>query len=171
MMRMTVGTLALALLAGACSQPAEAPAEEAAAPEDSEPMALTPVDTPPDADSASLDAPELAPVSRAEIEAELEPGAGCSLEDDGKLLLVAVEGDAIARPNGTLRHFAFDGDLNALWDGGVFTAGAITITVERSEGEGERIDEVTSWPAVATVAEEGRSSDAVYEAASWECGT
>jgi hypothetical protein len=129
-----------------------------------EPQTLTPVDTPPE-----IEAPALAAVARADIEAELEPGAGCSVEQDGKSLLVAIEGDAIARPYGTLRHFAFDGDLDALWDGGDFTAGAITITVMPDEGEGEQIDEVTMRPARIVVREEGQEGEAEI-LAEWHCG-
>lgn len=167
MTRDSFGFFGLALVLAACSQSADVPAAEAESAEDGAQQALTPVDTP---DSASIEAPALAPVSRAELEAELEAGAGCSLEEDGKLLLVAVDGDAIARPHGTLRHFTFDGDLDALWEGGTFTAGVISVTIERGEGEGEQIEGVTAWPAIATIAEEGQDGSAVYEDVTWECG-
>jgi len=122
-------------------------------------------------DGEPLDeAPLLGPVSTIEIEAELEPGAGCSVEADGKALLVAVEGDAIAHPYGTLRHFTFAGDADALRDGGVFTAGAITITVRPGDGEGEQIGDVLVKPARVTVREEGQAEQGEI-AAEWHCGT
>ncbi|MBC2778188.1 hypothetical protein [Parasphingopyxis marina] len=127
-------------------------------------QALTPVDAPPE-----IEAPALAAVARVDIEAELEPGAGCSVEQDGKSLLVAVEGDAIARPYGTLRHFAFAGDLDALWDGGEFTAGAITIVVTPEDGEGEQIDTVTVKQASVRVREDGQEGEAELRA-EWHCG-
>jgi len=127
-------------------------------------QALTPVDAPPE-----IEAPALAAVARVDIEAELEPGAGCSVEQDGKSLLVAVEGDAIARPYGTLRHFAFEGDLDVLWDGGEFTAGAITIIVTPEEGEGEQIDTVTVKQASVIVRDDGQQGEAELRA-EWHCG-
>ncbi|MGJ8537872.1 MAG: hypothetical protein ACSHW2_12015 [Parasphingopyxis sp.] len=129
------------------------------------PQLLTPVDTVPE-----VAAPELAPISYADIEAELEAGAGCSVEADGKALLVAVEGDAIALPNGTLRHFEFDGDLDALWDGGTFTAGVFSITVTPGEGEGEQIEEVRVKPATVVIREEGQDGETEMRA-EWHCGS
>lgn len=130
-----------------------------------EPQLLTPVDTQPE-----IVAPILAPVSYAEIETELEAGAGCSIVDDGKALLVAVEGDAIALPNGTLRHFEFDGEAEALWDGGTFTAGVISIRVSLGEGEGEQIDEVLVKPATVTIREDGQDAETEMRA-EWHCGS
>lgn len=129
-----------------------------------EPQRLTPVDTVPE-----VETPALAPVSYADIEAELEAGAGCSIEDDGKALLVAVEGDAIALPNGTLRHFEFDGDFDALWDGGTFTAGVISIVVTPGEGEGEQIEGVLVKPATVVIREDGQDGETEMRA-EWHCG-
>lgn len=129
-----------------------------------EPQLLTPVDTVPE-----VVAPVLAPISYADIEAELEAGAGCSIEDDGKALLVAVEGDAIALPNGTLRHFEFDGDVDALWDGGTFIAGVISIAVSPGEGEGEQIEGVLVKPATVVIREDGQDGETEMRA-EWHCG-
>jgi hypothetical protein len=128
------------------------------------PSRLTPVDTEP-----VVEAPALAPLSRAEIEAELEPGAGCSVEEDGKALLVAVDGDAIARPHGTLRHFAFAGDLEALQGGGVFHAGVITITVTPVAGEGEQVEGVLVRSTTVLIQEQGQEGETEMRA-EWHCG-
>ncbi|QLC23791.1 hypothetical protein HFP57_01240 [Parasphingopyxis algicola] len=128
------------------------------------PQLLTPVDTPP-----PVELPVLAPISYAVIEAELEAGAGCSVVEDGKALLVAVEGDAIAQPNGTMRHFAFDGEPDALWDGGTFTAGVFSIEVTPGEGEGEQIEGVLVKPASVLVREEGQEGETEIRA-EWHCG-
>lgn len=128
------------------------------------PQLLTPVDTPP-----PVELPVLAPISYAVIEAELEAGAGCSVVEDGKALLVAVEGDAIAQPNGTMRHFEFDGEPDGLWDGGTFTAGAISITVTPGEGEGEQIEGALVKPASVLVREEGQNGETEMRA-EWHCG-
>lgn len=156
---------ALALMSCSSGSADDADRDAAAdAGETDEASKLTPVDAEP-----IDEAPLLGPVSTIEIEAELEPGAGCSVEADGKALLVAVEGDAIAHPYGTLRHFTFAGDPDALWDGGAFTAGAITITVRPGEGEGEQIGEVLVKPARVTVREEGQVEQGEI-AAEWRCG-
>lgn len=128
------------------------------------PQRLTPVDEPPE-----IEAPVLAPLSFTDIEAELEAGAGCSVVADGKALLVAIDGDAIAQPYGTLRHFEFDGEFEALGDGGSFTAGVITIVVEPEEGEGEQIETQLVRPAVVTIREDGQEGEAEIRG-EWQCG-
>ncbi|WP_299326562.1 hypothetical protein [Parasphingopyxis sp.] len=132
--------------------------------EDEQPL-LTPVDAPPEEPQE----PVLAPISYAIIEAELEPGAGCSVVEDGKALLVAVEGDAIALPNGTMRHFEFGGEADTLWDGGTFTAGAIAIEVTPEEGDGEMVETVNVKPATVVVREEGQEGETEMRA-EWHCG-
>ena len=128
------------------------------------PQLLTPVDTPPEPEE-----PVLAPISNAVIEAELEAGAGCSVVEDGKALLVAVEGDAIALPNGTMRHFEFGGEPETLWEGGTFVAGAISIEVAPAEGEGEMLETVNVKPATVTVREDGQEGETQMRA-EWHCG-
>lgn len=113
--------------------------------------------------------PEMGAIGMADIEAELAPGSGCSLVYDGKDLLVAVDGDAIAKPNGTTLHFDFEGDLAALFAGGAFTAQGITITVTPAETEGQRIDELNIKPATATV--ERADGGRVRFEAEWQCGS
>lgn len=176
MVRMKRGWLiaAGALALAACSSQGDDATAEGDAGD--EPQALTPVDTAP-----QIEAPALAPLSQAEIEAELEAGGGCSVEQDGKALLVAVDGDAIARPYGTMRHFSFgragEGEeyeapsgsqLDALYDGGVFRAGAITVTVVPEEGDGEQIGEVLVKTALVTISEENEGTGEIR--AEWHCG-
>ncbi len=157
----------VALILAGCTEPAGQPdASDATRADDSETQTLTPVDAAPE-----IEQPALGPISRAEIEAELMPGAGCSVEDDGKALLVAVDEDAIAEPYGTLRHFRFDGETGAFSEGGVFVAGAISVTIEPADVEAERVgEEAFSRPARITMREEGQSEDFVLEAA-WVCGS
>lgn len=129
-----------------------------------EPQRLTPVDEPPE-----IVAPALEPLSLADIEAELEPGAGCSLVEDGKALLVAIDGDSIARPYGTLRHFEFAGGLDELTEGGSFTAGVITIVVTLGEDEGEMVETQLVRPATAVIREDGQEGEAQIRG-EWQCG-
>ncbi len=158
---------AAALILAGCNEPAGEPdARDATPTENSEPQTLTPVDAAPE-----IEQPALGPISRAEIEAELMSGAGCSVEDDGKALLVAVDEDAIAEPYGTLRHFRFEGETGEFSEGGVFVAGAISVTVEPADVEAEQVaEEAFSRPARITMREEGLSEDFVLEA-SWVCGS
>ena len=167
-----ISAIALTALAGCERTEAPQPAEETGAVNGEEAPQLTPVDGPPSTPAE----PVLAGIAYADIEAELEAGAGCSVEQDGKNLLTAVEGDAIAKPYGTLRHFEFtpheeseNGELDALWGGGTFTAGAITIAVTPEEGEGEQIGEVNEREAEVVFTEEGQPSQTI--AATWQCGS
>lgn len=113
--------------------------------------------------------PEMGAIGMADIEAELAPGAGCSIVHDGRNLLVAVDGDAIAKPNGTTLHFDFEGDLEALFAGGAFTGQGITITVSPAETEGQQIEELNVKPASVTIA--GEDGARTRFEAEWQCGS
>lgn len=170
MKRFLVLGAAIAMLAGCERVDDGEPAAEPAAQAEAEAPRLTPVDEP-----AASDEPLLAGLAYADIAAELEPGVGCHVEQDGKNLLTAVDGDAIAKPYGTLRHFEFvpaadEEGLEALWEGGRFTAGAITIHVTPAEGEGEQVGEVTVREAEIVFSEEGQPGAQTLEA-TWQCGS
>jgi len=111
--------------------------------------------------------PDLEAIGREEIERELAPGAGCDLSQDGRYLLVAVTGDAIAKVRGRIVHLRADGPVGPT--GGFFRGPGITISVGRKTDTGRRIDEVTSWPAeVAILAENIRERNRLE--AVWSCG-
>lgn len=90
----------------------------------------------------------LRPLSRADIERELEPGAGCSLDDSGRgPLLVAVEGDAIVDQRGRIVHLKPEArTLGALMRGGRFTGDGLVLEIDR-EHQVEQEGEVTTWQA------------------------
>lgn len=171
MIRFLVLGVTIAALAGCERVDQGEPAEPETAEAGGEAPRLTPVDGPP-----APEEPLLAGLAYADIEAELEPGAGCHAEQDGKNLLTAIDGDAIAKPYGTLRHFEFAGageqerGPDALWHGGSFTAGAITVTVAPAEGEGEQIGEVTVREAEIAFSEEGQPGARTLTA-TWQCGS
>lgn len=173
MKQVAIGLILPVLLLTGCRQGENPEPVEGAETETADAPALTPVDTPP----PEPEEPLLAGIAYADIEAALEPGAGCHIEQDGKNLLTAVAEDAIAKPYGTLRHFAFEsaaedpeGALDALWAGGVFTAGAIAVTVTPADGEGEQVEEVNIRAAEVRFAEEGQPDEQVF-AATWRCGS
>lgn len=130
--------------------------------------------------SASLGAPPAAPpppdiatlrpIGRADIERELESGAGCSLDGTGTAgpLLVAVAGDAIVNAGGRIVHLEpVAGDLSELFRGGRFAGPNMTVLVER-EGVVERVDEVTTWQATLRI-QAGKTSFASFHHR-WSCG-
>jgi membrane-associated protease RseP (regulator of RpoE activity) len=110
------------------------------------------------------------PIDRAAIERELEPGAGCSLDDGipAGPLLVAVAGDAIVKINGRIVHVKpAANDLAELFKGGRFVAPGVTIEVQR-EGKVERVDEVTTWQATLHI--RGGETGFTSFHHRWSCG-
>jgi len=115
-------------------------------------------------------APALKRVSRFDVERELSPGAGCELIHDGAAMLVAVVGDAIARPADKLVHLRRSGtDLGSLARGGRFEAGdlSITITIDPAARPSKPVGETQGRPAQVTVTQGSASVD--FDAR-WTCG-
>jgi hypothetical protein len=129
------------------------------------PAARNPVPDPPPPPPLAADFADLSPLSRAEIERELESGAGCSI--DGPLL-VAVDGDAIVKEGGRVRHLKPEAtDLQALFRGGRFVGEGLVVEVRR-ELELKRQDELISWQATLDV-KRGRRGYTTYHM-QWSCG-
>ena len=171
------------LYAASCSRAAE-PVEDRSAGDET--PAVTPVDTPP------VEAPTLGALAQADIEAGLGEEPGCSLIQDGRNLLSAIEGDAIAKPYGTVRHFEFadsgegeaatdgqagmaraEGDSEEpdadLEEGGRFVAGTISVAIVPTEPREEQIGAVRFRQVAVTVRERGVEAPARF-AAEWHCG-
>ena len=107
-------------------------------------------------------APTLERVTRFDIERELSPGAGCELARDGSPLLVAVVGDAIAKPADKLVRLRRSGtDLGSLALGGRFEAGdlSITVTIDPAGAPAEPVSETGGRPAQVTVTKGAASED------------
>ena len=112
----------------------------------------------------------LRPLSRADIERELEPGAGCSLDGDDQRgpLMVAVAGDAIINDAGKIVHLrSLARDLRELSKGGHFEGGGLQLEIER-EHTIERMDEVTTWQATLRVARGPVGVTSFHHR--WSCG-
>lgn len=145
-----------------------AAADQIPAPEPVPPGARLPGPPPPPPPAPSIGG--LLPITRAAIERELEPGAGCSLDGNGTSgpLLVAVTDDAIVNLAGRIVHLKPKAaDLATLFRGGQFVGQGVTVEVDR-EGEVERADEVTTWQATLHV----RSGDTGFTSFHhrWSCG-
>ncbi|HEY0627158.1 MAG TPA: hypothetical protein VGD10_10555 [Allosphingosinicella sp.] len=146
---------------------AATPASEASAPAPSAPVnSQQPPAAGKSADASGGEAAALGALSRADIESELESGAGCSLRADRDELLVAVQGDAIARPANKLIHLAFKG--NELYEGGTFSREDFSIEVRPLESHGTKTgDEEMTRDAAVTIREPGKVREMQ---ARWSCG-
>ena len=109
----------------------------------------------------------LQPLSVEDLDREGLAGAGCSFSSGGRLLLISVGSDALARIDGQLRHFVQSAPVGE--SGGFFEDRQVSISVGRTEGQGRTLDEVRSWPARATVT--NRRTEQQHEmAGEWSCG-
>ena len=114
--------------------------------------------------------PPLERISRFDAERELSPGAGCELLRDGAPIMIAVAGDAIAKPGDKLVHLRRNGtDVASLGRGGRFEDGelSITVTIDPAGTPAEPQGETQGRPAQVTVTQATASED--FDA-QWTCG-
>ena len=128
---------------------------------------LAPATAPPP--DAGESAPRLTAVSREEYERALAPGAGCDLQANGVLLLVAVADDAVAKVDGRLTHLRFEGGLPELARGGRFGAEDVYIRVEPAAQLIAQGDETSGRAARVEVAHR-RGARSGFRGV-WTCGT
>ena len=113
--------------------------------------------------------PALLEVRREDLERELRARAGCDFSEGGRLLFAAVSGDAIARVNGRLLHFAATGPAGPT--GGFFTSGSFSISIGRLTETGVTVEETTTWPAHLVLTDRGREQDRELRLqGAWRCG-
>lgn len=114
-------------------------------------------------DAASADGPVLEPVTFAEIVDVVQPGLGCSfINGDDESLLFATGEDGPSKPiqaavkiNGTMVPLIGRGGYSALEKGTTLSSEALEITVDRAEGEGEKVGvETLQWTATMTVSQD-----------------
>ena len=118
-------------------------------------------------DVPPVPAPRLEPLSRAEIEREISAGAGCDLSRDGRILLVAVGGEAIAKADGRIVRLRAEGSVEP--NGAYFASDALRVSIGRASQEGRALDETTSWPARAAVSSPASDAPDEFDG-SWTCG-
>ena len=142
--------------------PAEAQAPEVAHPD------KLPDPPPPPPPPAPL--PGLMPLDEAEVRAELGSGASCALSDGGRLLMVAMLGDAVVRHRGRIVHLKPEAkNWNALAEGGRFAAGELAVEIDAG-AEVARQEEVIERDASVSVIRAGRGFS-VSHGPRWACGS
>ena len=109
----------------------------------------------------------LQPLTPADLEREGLIGAGCDFSNEGRLLLAAVDSNAIVRIQGEMRHLVHSAPVGPT--GGFFEDRQLSVSVGRSSEEGMRRGEVTSWPARITVTNR-RTEVQQQMTGLWTCG-
>jgi len=155
-----------ALVTGCAAEPAAEPAER---PDTAVERPDDRLPDPPKAPPAPPGLPGLLPLTEAQVEAELDSGASCTLTDGGPPLLVAMPGDAIINDRGTIVHLKPDaGDWNGLIQGGAFVGKSVTVVVHPG-AEVARYEEVIEYDAGTSVVRGGRGYS-VSHGPRWACG-
>lgn len=126
-------------------------------------------------EAVAEDAPELPPlepVTAADFQGRLEPGAGCDLSIDGELLLVvALDGGGVAKWRGAIVPMRHVGGEVSRAGRFVGAEGAPIVDIETPEGEGEPAgDDVTSWRVAARLSSPDSDAEPKPFAAIWSCG-
>lgn len=108
----------------------------------------------------------LQPLTFDEADRELAAGAGCDLILGDRLLLVAVEGDAIAKVGGRIVHLTTD---SLTPSGGFFKSDAVTISIGITSDRAVVEGETARWPADVAIRKTGAEKPTQVKA-SWRCG-
>jgi hypothetical protein len=113
--------------------------------------------------------PALIEVRRDDVERELRSGAGCDFSEGGRLLFVAVSGDAFAKVNGLPVHLAASGPMGPT--GGYFVTERFSISIGRLSDTGVTVEETTTWPARLVLTDRRAEENGVLRLeGSWRCG-
>jgi hypothetical protein len=113
--------------------------------------------------------PAMIEVRRDDVERELRRGAGCDFSEGGRLLFVAVAGDAFAKVNGLPVHLAASGPMGPT--GGHFVAERFSISVGRLSDSGVTVEGTTTWPARLILTDRRAEQNNVLRLeGSWRCG-
>jgi len=113
--------------------------------------------------------PQLEALGSDEVEQAGLAGAGCDFSMGETLLLVAVEGGAIAKVRGRVVRLVHAGPVEA--SGGFFASPQVRISVGRTEPEqGQASGETMSWPAAISVTSP-QSGEPYRLEGRWSCGS
>ncbi len=110
----------------------------------------------------------LEPLGLDEVEQARLRGAGCDFTVGEQLLLVAAEGEAIAKVNGRVVRLYHNAALGPT--GGFFASPEARISVGRIEGAEQQRDEGMSWPARIAATSPANGAPSRIEGR-WSCGS
>ena len=133
--------IVFALLAAGCGEGDVA--GENRAPDANQIERLSTLEQEPDDRRASA---RLQPLGLADLDGAGMPDPACEFSRDGRMLVAATSGDAIARIEGRLFHFAHSSPVGP--SGGFFEDRQLSISVGRTSGARA---EAGAWPARVTV--------------------
>ena len=112
--------------------------------------------------------PALVEIAPADLQRELEPGAGCDFSEGGRLLFAATTGDAFAKVNGLPVQFGASGPTGPT--GGFWVTDRFSLSIGRL-ADGGAVDETTSWPARLVLTDRRRDENNVLRLeGAWRCG-
>lgn len=110
----------------------------------------------------------LASIGEGEVPAFFKAPPLCRLSREGRLLLVARGGRALARADGRLQTLAFGGPVNP--EGGFFTAPGLSIDVGRHAPVASRAEVPgLGWPVGVTVGGQAATQPVEKLDAVWAC--
>ena len=109
----------------------------------------------------------LQPLSIADLQSEGLGEPGCAFRSGGRLLLVSVGSDSLARIGGRLRHFVHSAPVGE--SGGFFEDRQVSISVGRTDSEEPGFGERPASPARITVTNR-RTEQQVETTGEWRCG-
>lgn len=114
--------------------------------------------------------PSLIAITREDVAAMLESGAGCEFSEGGRLLFAATaSGQGLARVNGLAERFTASGPVGQ--SGGFFVTERWSLSIGRLADQGPPVEQTTSWPARLVVTDRRRDDNRTLRLeGSWRCG-
>jgi hypothetical protein len=113
--------------------------------------------------------PALAEIAPPELEGALRPGVRCAFSEGGRLVFASVSGEAVAKMNGQLVHFAASGPTGDT--GGYWVTDRFSISIGRATDDGVGAGATTTSPARLVLTDRRRDENAETRlAGSWHCG-
>jgi hypothetical protein len=125
--------------------------------------------TPPEEPDRRPPPPALIEIRAEDLQREVRPGAGCDFSEGGRLLFVAVSGDAFAKVNGLPVHFGASGPTGPT--GGFWVTDRFSLSIGRLADSGVTVEETTTWPARAVLTDRRQDENNVLRLeGAWRCG-
>jgi len=113
-------------------------------------------------------APALQPLTQTEIEANLEPGAGCDFSAGASSLFVSTGTSGVAKVNGRVVRFTAGGPTGP--SGGFYSAGTLRLSIGRTSEAGAAEGETTSWAGRLSLSDRATDARPLEVGGTWRCG-